>query len=84
MAALPSLSQVIAHVESCQRVREEMFDALADTGHALAIMLYIDREAAVRDRILEGLSPKAREVVETLTESIREVLAENKRQELSP
>lgn len=86
MRAMPSLTQVIEHVKTCQQVREEMFNSIMDTGHALAIMLYIEQDASVRDQILADLSPKSREVVGMLTESIREALAEGhqRKAQLSP
>lgn len=73
--AVPTLERIMARVDALHRTREEIFDALIDTATSLAILLHLENDA-VREQVLTMLSPKAREVVSHLLDSIREGLGE--------
>ncbi len=72
--AVPALERITAHIDTLHRTREEIFDALIETANSLAILLHLENDAGLREQVLTTLSPKAREVVSHLLDSIRQRL----------
>jgi hypothetical protein len=65
------LDRVSAGVEAIQQRAAELSEALVETVYALAIMLHIEENPAVRERVLALSSPKVRELLTEALEGFR-------------
>jgi hypothetical protein len=72
--ALDEAEQREKNVAEFEQRARAMFDDYADTAQALALMLYIEQNAGVRDMIMDRIPPKARDLLALCTGRIREVL----------